>query len=52
MENVGDALDFGLQKLGYSQLREGQRKVVEAYLSGRDVFFFLFSNGIRQITLL
>ena len=39
MENVEDALDFGLRKLGYSQLREGQRKVVEAYLSGRDVFF-------------
>jgi len=39
MENVEDALDFGLRKLGYSQLRVGQRKVVQAYLSGRDVFF-------------
>jgi len=39
MENVEDALDFGLRKLEYSQLREGQRKVVEAYLSGRDVVF-------------
>ena len=39
MENVRDALDFGHRKLGCSQLREGQRKVVKAYLSGRDVFF-------------
>ena len=39
LENVEDALDFGLRKLGNSQLREGQRKVVEAYLSGRDLFF-------------
>ena len=39
MEDVEEVLDFGLRKLGYSELREGQRKVVKAYISGKDVFF-------------
>ena len=30
---------FGLRKLGYSELRESQRKVVESYVSGKDVRF-------------
>ena len=34
-----EVLDFALRKLGYSELRAGQRKVVEAYISGKDVFF-------------
>ena len=39
MEGVEDVLSFGLRKLGYSELRESQRKVIEAYVSGKDVFF-------------
>ena len=50
MEGVEDVLSFGLRKLGYSELRESQRKVVESYVSEKDVFFS-FSNGIRQVTL-
>ena len=31
------ALNAGLTKLGFKEIRENQRKVVEAYVSGRDV---------------
>ena len=34
-----DSLRFGLQKLGYEKFRKGQRRVIEAYLSGKDVMF-------------
>jgi len=39
LEDMEGVLNFGLQKLGYSKLRDGQRRVVEAYLTGKDVFF-------------
>ena len=35
--NVQEAINFGLNKLNFDDIRENQRKVVEAYLSGRDV---------------
>lgn len=38
MEKVRDAIIYGAEKCGYSQVREQQRQVVEAYLCGRDVF--------------
>lgn len=38
---VEDVLDSSLRKLGYSELREGQRKAFEAYVSTKDVFFAL-----------
>ena len=31
------AIEFGLNKLGVMAIRENQRKVVEAYLAGKDV---------------
>ena len=31
------AQNAGLTKLGFKEIRENQRKVVEAYVSGRDV---------------
>ena len=31
------ALNAGLTKLGFKEIRENQRKVVDAYVSGRDV---------------
>ena len=31
------AINAGLTKLGFKEIRENQRKVVEAYVSGRDV---------------
>ena len=35
--NVREAINFGLNKLNFENIGENQRKVVEAYLSGRDV---------------
>ena len=35
--NVREAINFGLNKLNLEDIRENQRKVVEAYLSGRDI---------------
>ena len=35
--NVREAITFGLNKLNFEDIRENQSKVVEAYLSGRDV---------------
>jgi superfamily II DNA helicase RecQ len=37
-EKIEEAIVFGLSKLGYQSLRETQRKVIEAYLKGKDVF--------------
>jgi len=34
---VQEAIDTGLRKLGFKEIRENQRKVVEGYVSGRDV---------------
>ena len=34
------AINAGLTKLGFKEIRENQRKVVEAYASGRDVLTF------------
>ena len=39
LEDMEGVLNFGLQKLGYSKLRDGQRRVVEAYLTEKDVYF-------------
>ena len=39
LEDMEGVLNFGLQKLGYSKLRDGQKRVVEAFLTGKDVFF-------------
>ena len=37
-EEIEEAIVFGLSNLGYQSLRETQRKVIEAYLKGKDVF--------------
>ena len=34
---VREAINFGLNKLNFEDIRENQTKVVEAYISGRDV---------------
>ena len=41
LEDMEAVLNFGLQKLGYSKLRDGQKRVLEAYITGKDVFFAL-----------
>ena len=38
MRSVSDAIDFALRKTGYQDVREHQRRVIEAYASGKDVF--------------
>lgn len=38
---VEDVSDSSLRKLGYNELREGQRKVFEACISRKDVLFAL-----------
>ena len=44
LEDMEAVLNFGLQKLGYSKLRDGQKRIVEAYLcsptgSGKSLCF-------------
>ena len=50
LEDMEAVLNFGLQKLGYDKLRDGQKRVVEAYLTGKDVFFLL-SGWIGQVVV-
>ena len=48
--NVREAISFGLNKLNFENIRENQRKVVEAYLSGRDVLISPTGSG-KSLTL-
>ena len=36
--SVREAVNFGLKKLGLNDIEENQRKVVEAYVSGRQTW--------------
>ncbi len=36
--SVGDAIKYGMNKLGYQNIRDNQRHAVEAYFAGKDVF--------------
>ena len=38
MRSITKAIKDALEATGYSELRDYQRKTIEAYLSGRDVF--------------
>ena len=38
MRSVKDAIAYGLRKAQYKDAREHQRKVIEGYCSGKDVF--------------
>ena len=35
-----EAIEYGLSKLNFKSLKEGQRKAVESYLSDRYVFVY------------
>ena len=48
--NVQEAINFGLNKLNFEDIRENQRKVVEAYLSGRDVLMFSPTGSGKSLT--
>ena len=40
MGSIAKAMKVALEATGYSELRDYQRKTIEAYLSGRDVFVY------------
>ena len=48
--NVREAKNFGLNKLNFENIRENQRKVVEAYLSGRDVLMISPTGSGKSLT--
>ena len=48
--NVREAINFGLNKLNFENIRENQRKVVEAYLSGRDVLMISPTGSRKSLT--
>ena len=48
--NVWQAINFGLNKLHFENIRENQRKVVEAYLSGRDVLMISPTGSRKSLT--
>jgi Lhr-like helicase len=35
--SVQSAISYGLRSLGYSEAMDAQRRVIEAYMAGRDV---------------
>lgn len=39
MDNLEEALQFALRKIGYSELKPNQKSVIEQYVKGRDVLF-------------
>ena len=48
--NVREAINLGLNKLNFENISENQRKVVEAYLSGRDVLMILPTGSGKPLT--
>ena len=48
--NVREAVNFGLNKVNLEDFRENQSKVVEAYLSGRDVLMTSLTGSGKSPT--
>ena len=48
--NVREAVNFGLNKVNLEDFRENQSKVVEAYLSGRDVLMTSLTGSGKSLT--
>ena len=48
--NGREPINFGLNKLNFEDIRENQSKVVEAYLSGRDVWMTLTPGSGKSLT--
>ena len=49
--SVREAVNFGLKELGLNYISENQRKVVEAYVSGRDVLMIAPTGSGKSLTL-
>ena len=47
---VREAINFGLNKLNFDDIRKNQRTVVEAYLSGRDVLMISSTGSGKSLT--
>ena len=50
MWSIAKAMKDALEATGYSELREYQRKTIEAYVSGRDVFVSAPTGGGKSLT--
>lgn len=50
MRSIKDAINYGLSKIGFTEIREHQRQVVEAYLSGKDVFVSAPTGSGKSLT--
>ena len=48
--NVREAINFGLYELNFEDIRENQSKVVEAYLSGRDILMTSRTGSGKSLT--
>ena len=48
--NVRQAINFGLNKLNFENIRENQRTVVKAYLTGRDVLMISPTGSGKSLT--
>ncbi|CAH3033389.1 unnamed protein product [Porites evermanni] len=48
--SVKDAITYGLQKTQYKDVREHQRKVIEGYCSGKDVFLSAPTGSGKSLT--
>ncbi|CAG2190513.1 unnamed protein product [Mytilus edulis] len=47
---ISAAIDFGLQKLSFTEIKINQRKVVESFLAGKDVFFCSPTGSGKSLT--
>ena len=50
MGSIAKAMKVALEATGYSELRDYQRKTIEAYLSGRDVFVYDPTGAGKSLT--
>ena len=50
MGSVKDAIAYGLRKAQYKDVREHQRKVIEGYCSGKDVFLSAPTGSGKSLT--
>ena len=50
MGSILKAMKDALEAMGYSELRDYQRKTIEAYMSGRDVFVSAPTGAGRSLT--
>ena len=50
MGSIAKAMKDALEAMGYSELRDYQRKTIEAYLSGKDVFVSAPTGAGKSVT--